>query len=931
MDSFSGSATGENETSAPAPDSINAPSQNGGNPETEEQHNQIENNKAETNNPYETVSGGGNDLTQTASYQHYFGSNAAPLKNTQDIDPDDPRNGPTYKKYFVPVEDRSPRRRKRARRGGPLAHPEHFGVSGHRRHPVENIEQSHNAETVIGRQTLEHFAEGTNALEALALSTPGANFSSSDDSGTDSVNNSFYLRGYSQSQLGVTMDGIPMGNQSFGGSSGLDVSQIMIQDNMASVAASQGAGGLDTPSSTTLGGTVTYTTLDPSDKFGVKIGQQFKSFNSYRTFGRLDSGILNRTGTKFTASFLRNSGDLWTNSYNQPWGTRGRGFQREEAVNFKLVQPISNFGKITLTSDWADTPQYNYANVNPGMKKDLGYGISNLYPNYGAANRWADYGEGCGAKGVSQAQNPAYGGATPCDASNLAYQGSQVQRAYLEALRGEFQISPSVKSSTLVYGQVADNRMGGVNPGLTSPASVGTGDTYGYVGPGTAAGGNPYMNESDQHLKGRRLGVTQNFEFQLGHRNALKTGVWYENNRYNQPTYFYGFGGGGNFDGQGYAIPNDFNLKNKDGFDAFNQTFTTNTFQFYIEDHFQLARNMNFSYGFKSLVQTENGGMTYRADNDAISAWNPDNGPGSYAYRPAYGRLTSSNAFLPHFNYDWKFMPKHEFYFDVAENMEPIGNGAWSTSLGSAKSLQSAQQAFEQEKKNLRGERTWNYVVGYRYTGKPFSLAVDYYHTDYIGRLGMISQSANIAGATTSSASYQSLGNEKMDGADLMGVAHLSNIFRIPDYLGKVDFTNSFSYNHAVYEPNNPALSSIKGQQQVLYPRYMYKTNIHYTNGRLAWNLNVNYNSKTNITYSGDVKNPGYWTSTFTGSLMLGPRGKESNAKLTFGVTNLFDQHYTVAAYSSVPLNGSAGPDGLSPTLTWAAPREFFGALNIGF
>ncbi|QCE33189.1 TonB-dependent receptor [Acetobacteraceae bacterium] len=931
--SFSGAATGQKET-APAPaGSINAVTA-AGNPETEAEHNHIEDMRAETSKTSsETVSGGENDLTQGTSYKRYFGANATPLSSTLVIDPDDPRNGPTYQKYFLPVGDRSPRQKRRIRRGGPLAHPEHFGVSGHRRHHEENnFEESHNAETIIGRKTLEHFVEGTNALQALAASTPGANFSSSDASGLDPTANSFYLRGYDKSQLGFTMDGIPMGNQAFGGSSGADVSQILIQENIAGVAASQGAGGLDTPSSTTLGGTVTYTTLDPSDKFGVKISQQFSSFSGYRTFGRLDSGKLNPTGTKFTVSFLRNAQNLWTNYYNQPWGTQGRGFQREENVNFKFVQPVSDFGKITVQSLWVDSPQYNQAQVNPGMKKDLGYGISNLYPNYGAANRWGAYGGGCDpSKGEGFTPSSAYGGASACDASNLAYQGSQVQRNYLESLRGDFQISPVIKTSTLVYGQVADNRMGGVNPGFVSPASVGTGDTGGYVGPGTAAGGNPYMNESDQHLKGRRLGVTQNFDFQLGHRNALKTGVWYENNRYNQPTLFYGFGGGGAFDGSGYAIPNDFNLQNKDGFEAFHQTFTTNTFQFYIEDGFQMAKNMKFTYGFKSLVQSTNGGMNSRASDNDIRAWGAE-GPASYAYRPSYGRLTSSNAFLPHFNYDWKFLPKHEFYFDVAENMEPIGTGAWTTGLGNGKDLNSAQAAFNQEKKNLRGERTWNYVVGYRYAGgKLFNLGIDYYHTDYIGRLGTISQSATIAGASTASVSYQSLGNEKMDGADIGGTAHLSRLFRVPDSLGQLDFTNSFSYNHAVYEPNNPALSAIKGQQQVLYPRYMYKTNVNYTNGRLGWNLNVNYNSQTNITYSGDVKNPGYWASQFTGYLMLGPRGKESRAKLTFGVSNLFGQHYTVPGYASIPLNGSAGPDGLSPTLTWAAPREFFGSVNIGF
>ncbi|QCE34925.1 TonB-dependent receptor [Acetobacteraceae bacterium] len=900
MTSFSGAATGETETSAPAPDSMNAVTPQT-NPETEGQEMQRE------NDAVHTVSGEGNDLTQGTSYKHYFGPGALALPATTPVlDVDDPRNGPTYKKFFA-SEDRSPRRKKRVRAGGPRMKPEHFGVAGHRRHRQPNVEESTNAETVIGRDTLGHFIEGTNALQALALSTPGANFTSTDAQGTDAVENTFYMRGYDEDQLGVTMDGIPMGDQGFGGADGVDVSQILIQENIGSLAASQGAGGLDTPSDTTLGGTLTYTTLDPSDKFDVKISQQFGSFAGYRTFGRLDSGVLNHTGTKFTASFLRNADNLWTNGYDQPWGTQGRGFQRQEAMNFKLVQPISNFGKISLTSDWSDSPEYNYATLNPGMKKHFGYGISNMYPNYQAGNQW---GQACNSKSTAGLGLPANSPITTSDLCGLNYGEYQVERNYLEAIKGDFQISPSIKSSSVVYGQVTDNWLGGTNTGWKSPASF---------GPLPYGSG---MNDGEQHLKGRRLGVTQNFQFQLGHRNTLKTGVWYENTRYHEPYLLYGeYGPSG--------LPNDFNLTNSEGFQAYDQTLTSNTFQFYVQDDLQLAKNMKFSYGFKSLVESTNGGFTEgdRASNAELANW----GVPANTWRPAYGRITSSNAFLPHFNYDWKFLPKHEFYFDVAENMAPIDDEAWSTGLGNPKDLGSGQVAFGDEKQKLRGERTWNYVVGYRYSGKPFGFSIDYYHTDYIGRLGLITDNGVGTSAETVSEHLANLGNEKMDGMDLMGVAHLSHMLGLPDYLGQLDFMNSFSYNHAVYETNNPTLSSINGQQQVYYPRYMYKTNINYTNGRVGFDLNVNYNSKTNITYSGDVKNPAYWTSELTAFVLLGKRGKENNAKLTFGVSNLFNQHYTVTAYGKTPLNSGGNTDTMSQNLVWSAPQEFFGSLSVGF
>ncbi|QCE35229.1 TonB-dependent receptor [Acetobacteraceae bacterium] len=845
-------------------------------------------------------------IENSPTYKRYF------TEPQNHLDLDDPRNSATYKKFFTPSTDqtsslRSKRKISNRHSGG----SEHLGAIGHR-HKPSNPEESHNAETAIGRATLEHFAEGTNALQALAASTPGANFQSSDASGLDAFANTFYLRGYNQTQLGFTMDGIPLGSQGYGSTAGADANQIIIQENIASLSASQGAGALTTPSATTLGGAVTYTTFDPSNTFGVHISQQFGSFNGYRTFGKLDSGKLNKTGTKFAVSFLRNAQDLWTNSYASekemallaPYGGAGKrpyGYNREESINFKLVQPLSSFGKLTLTSNWADQPEYGTTDNTVSMKKSLGYGDYNFAPDYNAANNLA------GACNHKQTTNT--------DLCNLVYGNTEVQRVYLEGLKADFQISPTIKSSSVVYGQVTDSRSGTASRFYTTPAN--------------APGGASNLGIADEHVKGRRIGITQNFSIQLGHRNTLKTGIWYENNRYHDPRFFYPLNSAN-------QTNNDFDLKNADGILATNSVFTSNTFQFYAEDAFKLSKNMTFTYGFKSLVQTENGSWYDRASDQTLWSWgaggSAENGnPASYSYRGPSGRLTQSNAFLPHFNYDWKISKQHEFYFDVAENMRPIdaGGAAWSYKLGNSASLNSGQTAFEQEKKNLRGERTWNYVVGYRYSGKSFNLGLDYYHTDYIGRLGTVT--IGNSASSTQSQYLADLGNEKMDGMDLVGLAHLSRIFRMPNYLGQLDFMNSFSYNHAVYEGSVPNLNgkstSLNGVQQVNYPRYMYKTNVHYRNGRLAWDLNVNYNSQTNVTYTGDVKNPGYWTSEFTGSLLLGPNMQRDKVKLAFSVSNLFDQHYTTQLYNL----GAAVSGDKTPNLAWSAPREFFGSLNVSF
>ncbi|GAL98941.1 hypothetical protein AA0312_1086 [Acetobacter tropicalis NRIC 0312] len=177
---------------------------------------------------------------------------------------------------------------------------------------------SHGAEVTVSRKVMDRFVEGTNPMQILAQTTPGANFTSTDAFGLDTYANTFYVRGFNQMQIGATLDGIPLGTQGFLNTNGVSITQAMIQDDIGGMSMSQGAGALDSFSAQNLGGAMTYTSSDPKDKAGGKVSQTFGSYNAFRTYGRVDSGILNSTGTKFYASFARTKSDLWK---GQGWNT----------------------------------------------------------------------------------------------------------------------------------------------------------------------------------------------------------------------------------------------------------------------------------------------------------------------------------------------------------------------------------------------------------------------------------------------------------------------------------------------------------------------------------------------------------------------------------------------------------------------------------
>ncbi|BAK82750.1 TonB-dependent receptor [Komagataeibacter medellinensis NBRC 3288] len=731
--------------------------------------------------------------------------------------------------------------------------------------------RTHNAVQAVTREQMDHFVEGTSPNQILALTTPGANFASDDAFGLDTVANTLYVRGFNQSQLGATLDGIPMGGQGFHNWNGLSVDQMEIQENVSGMTMSQGAGALDTPSAQTLGGALTYTSSDPKNKAGGRISQTFGSYNAFRTFARVDSGVLNSTGTKFYASFARTAQDLW----------KGYGDQQELQANFKLVQPVGDRGKITAIFDYSDFDQYNYMGLTKNMWQKMGRDTTYLKPNYALAKEYAYYAQNGGVPSNLQ------GILSNDEIGDYAYDSTQSQRNYLSAITGEFELFHNVTSKTVGYAHVSNGDYNGTNPFLVSPTS-----------------GVDMALESG-HPDVRRIGFTQSFNIKV-HDNDIQTGIWYENDSFNYPMRMYE-------DGVDTAHPSLGGFKSSEAATWYSDSFNTNTFQFYLQDTYHIIPGMTVSAGFRSLLQSTHGGT--KVDNTALySNWN------TYYSHPASGNMTAANAFLPHFNFDYHFRDHHEVYFDIAENMRAYDYGQQSSSgtvwggLGS--SSMSAQSVFDANKNSLKPERTWNYVVGYRYNSHLFTGSVDFYHTDYYNRIATVTEGStgNIFGAVAN------VGRETMNGADVMGA--------IRPVKG-LEISNSFSWNNAVYEggiSNGGTNISLKGKHQVYYPKFMYKANLTYNWHRAMFNFNVTYTSRRAMTYTNDQYIPAYWTSNLNGSYNFGKVGFAQNIKATFGITNLFNKNYIGGVFGAASVSGDDNAN-----LYVAAPREFFGSVSAQF
>src|SRR5690349_4896194 len=122
---------------------------------------------------------------------------------------------------------------------------------------------------------------GASPFQAVAT-LPGVNFQSSDSFGSYEWSTRITVRGFNQNQLGFTLDGVPLGDMSYGNYNGLHISRAVISENLGSVQLAQGAGSLSTASSSNLGGTVEFFSRDPSETFGVNVQGTGGADNMYR-------------------------------------------------------------------------------------------------------------------------------------------------------------------------------------------------------------------------------------------------------------------------------------------------------------------------------------------------------------------------------------------------------------------------------------------------------------------------------------------------------------------------------------------------------------------------------------------------------------------------------------------------------------------------
>ena len=181
----------------------------------------------------------------------------------------------------------------------------------------------------VTKAEFESAIPGTSPLATVSR-LPGVNFQSADPLGNYEWSTRFTVRAFSQNQLGFTLDDVPLGDMSYGNFNGLHISRAISSENVSRAFLSQGAGSLDTASSSNLGGTLQFYSATPSKKLGAEVQETLGSNANVRTYFRIDSG--ETPLGDFYLSYTKQNADKW----------KGSGAQKQDQWNLKLVKDFGD-------------------------------------------------------------------------------------------------------------------------------------------------------------------------------------------------------------------------------------------------------------------------------------------------------------------------------------------------------------------------------------------------------------------------------------------------------------------------------------------------------------------------------------------------------------------------------------------------------------
>ena len=742
------------------------------------------------------------------------------------------------------------------------------------------------AEQTLPETVLIEEAPGTSPIKSLA-SLPSVNFQAADPYGSYEWAVRISVRGFNQNQLGFTLDDVPLGDMSYGNWNGLHISRAITDENMGRVVLSQGTGALETASTSNLGGTIQFYSLEPSNQRGFSVNQTFGSYSAYRTFARFESGQLGHQ-TRFFLTGAYNLADKW----------RGHGDigQNYWQLNGKLVHYVGSTGELSVFADLSDRREVDYQDVNKVWVQKLGY-------------NWDNYGNWAQSVQAAYAYNGV--GSYPYPVSKLASNEDQVDAAYYggSGLRKDFLGYVSYKQAltdkltwkATAYGHRNDGRGLWFTPYLP---------TYDNIFNPTTVISPVSLRTSEYGIS--RAGLLTSLAYESG-RNKVEGGFWFEGERWNLARRFYGTTAAS-------PVHSLYDFPSNPFYTQWEYVFDSTVYDVHLQDAFKLNDKLTLAAGFKTEETLTDGELS-----PAFKS--------SYTYttvigKYAQGSLTSGKPILPQFGANVRLDKHNEVFGDAAYNVRSyvpggygFGNSPWGTT----------QAGFNVLKTTLKPETSWTEEVGYRLTTPKIAAQGSYFHVNFSNRLIAAAQGAGIAGNASILSNVGGVTTNGVDGSLTFRITPEVTLYNGATWnRSTLDDNAVNSSGVCVYTTSSGACINIKGKIAVDTPEGLYKTSLDYNKHGLFARIGADYMSQRYFTYSNDGSVGGRFLTEFAAGYSREDLGAFKNLKAQFNISNVLNSQY----YASVGTNGFSASDPLSlgnNTLQVGAPRSISGLVSVRF
>ncbi|MFA6117071.1 MAG: TonB-dependent receptor plug domain-containing protein [Sphingomonas sp.] len=819
---------------------------------------------------------------------------------------------------------------------------------------VVTAAKSTRSSTAIPQSEIQKILPGVSPLKAIQT-LPGVLYITADPWGYNEQNAQIFIHGFAANQLGYTMDGIPLGDQSYGNYNGLSPQRAVISENVGRVVVSTGAGDLATASNSNLGGTVETFSSSPLDRFGVQAAQTVGSYDTSRSFVRIDTGTFAGGTTSGYISAARQHARAW--DFN---GTQG-GYQ----ANAKLVHD-SSIGKLTFYFDYNDMTQPN-EDATVFFKPSAGGTATpvQLYTPYTKPFYYPDF------SGYRTSYLNAMGNSPAAVGSNYRNYYSDAQRTdYLGYLRYDAKFSDHITWSTTAYfhhndgagvvagplGQSITTAQPYLDPNYaTLPANCRFGANANGIRPTActaltdaqaaaagaalvqATGGSGLITRTTEYRIDRG-GVISALNLDLG-SHKIELGGWFEHNSTTQWRRWYGVDVNNPASSTPYIRPLDVATPL---FTQYQGDASINQLQLHIQDTWQVTDRLLVQGGVKTSAQWADGRFPVQPKAGSLS--------GLSGGLPQ-GKINTLRWFLPAIGATYDFNGHEEVYFNVQKNLRQYqaylagGGGPWFTG---------SQAAFDAFADQGKPESSWTYEGGLRtrrnFSGDiGFDAQINYYHVVFNDRLLAISTNpGGIAGSgiTGGTSILVNVGDVKTDGVDAAFTFRVGRVFSL---------YNAVSYNLSKYQsdyrsaatgiggatdtclggylvggpdaaahPENAGIVPTCGKQLPGTPKWMNKTVATVSLGPIEAQLIGDYVGRRFSTFTNDAGVPSY----FLTSLRLAARIPDNilplrKAEIALNVTNLTDRKgVSTLSIGSATNSYSAYP---------IAPRQWFLTLSAAY